>query len=53
MYLYVFDISHAFRLHEGLPVIHEGVPVIQRVCLSCTTTAIMIHMCCNDVTIQT
>ena len=48
-YLDGFDISHAFKLHEGLPVICEGPPVMQRVCLSCAMTAIVIHACHNDV----
>ena len=56
MYIHGFDISCTFRLHKGLPVMHDGLyamckglPVIQRVCLSCAMTAIMIHMCHNDV----
>ena len=46
-----FDISHASRSYEGLPVacnglyaMHEGLPVMQRVCLSHAMTAIVIHM---------
>ena len=49
--------SCASKSHIGLPVIHhglyvmyEGLPVMQRVCLSHAMTAIMIHVCCDDVT---
>ena len=45
-----------FKLCIGLPVglyvMHEGLPVTQRVCLSCATTAIVTHMCCNDIMMQ-
>ena len=52
--------SHAFKscidlpiIHHGLYVMHEGLPVVQKVCLSCAMTAIMIHVHHNDVMIQT
>ena len=55
-YIDGFDISHAFWLCKGLPVIcdglyamHEWLPVMQRVCLSCAMTTIVIHTCYNDV----
>ena len=52
--------SHATKPCIGLPVVHhglyvmcEGLPVMQRVCLSCAMTAIMTHVCHNDVMMQT
>ena len=47
--------SCASELHIGLPVIHNGLYVMcegllaQIVCLSCAMTAIMTHVCHNDI----
>ena len=57
--LYIsIDMSCTSKLHTCLPVnchglyvMCEGLPVTQRACLSCTTTAIVIVACHNDVMI--
>ena len=58
-YIHGFDVSHAFKLCKGLPVMHdglyamcEGLAVMQRFCLSHTMTPIVIHVCSNDVTMR-
>ena len=51
------DVSHASKscmvlpvIHHGLYVMCKGLHVIQGVCLTHATTVIVIHECCNDVT---
>ena len=39
-------------MHDGLYAMCEGLAVMQRFCLSHTMTPIVIHVCCNDVTMR-
>ena len=56
MFIYGFDMSCAFRLCKSQPVmrwsvchVQSSAYHVQRVCLSCAMTAIVIHACHNDV----
>ena len=49
MFLHGLDISHTFRLHEGLPVMRKGLYVMyERLPVMCKCLSAMHHDCNSD-----